>query len=104
MSGPADPTYATHAHLDTHAHAHTFIYAYTLPTTPPFSFADSDSVFVHIIKSEQHAAMQHELGVRLVAGQSLWLLLGMLLLLLLQQHVPRPIILQLQHQLLLAGA
>ncbi|XP_017856450.1 PREDICTED: hemicentin-2 [Drosophila arizonae] len=62
--------------------------------------SNSDSVFVHIIKSEQHAAMQHELGVRLVAGQSLWLLLGMVLLL---QHMPRPI-LQLQHQLLLAAA
>ncbi|TDG43537.1 hypothetical protein AWZ03_010043 [Drosophila navojoa] len=65
--------------------------------------SNSDSVFVHIIKSEQHAAMQHELGVRLVAGQSLWLRLGMVVLLLLQQHMPRPI-LQLQHQLLLAGA
>ncbi|XP_023178442.2 hemicentin-2 [Drosophila hydei] len=60
--------------------------------------SNSDSVFVHIIKSEQHAAMQHELGVRLEAGQSLWLLLGMLLLL---QHMSRPL---LQLQLQLVGA
>ncbi|XP_064556547.1 hemicentin-2 isoform X1 [Drosophila montana] len=52
--------------------------------------SNSDSVFVHIIKSEQHAAMQHELGIRLEAGgPSLWLLLGLLLLL---QHMPhRPL-------------
>ncbi|KAH8311339.1 hypothetical protein KR044_005725, partial [Drosophila immigrans] len=40
--------------------------------------SNSDSVFVHIIKSEQHAAMQHELGVRLELP-SLWLLLLLLL-------------------------
>ncbi|EDW80929.2 uncharacterized protein Dwil_GK11299 [Drosophila willistoni] len=57
--------------------------------------SNSDSVFVHIIKSEQHAAMQHEMGVRLeVPG--LWpLLLGISLLLVLtnlhaQHHMTRP--------------
>lgn len=50
------------------------------------SFPDSDSVFVHIIKSEQHAAMQHELGVRLELP-NLWLLL---LLLWAIHSLPRP--------------
>ncbi|KAH8419150.1 hypothetical protein KR222_006804, partial [Zaprionus bogoriensis] len=47
--------------------------------------SNSDSVFVHIIKSEQHAAMQHELGVRLELP-NLWLLLGLLTVI----HLTRP--------------
>lgn len=47
--------------------------------------SNSDSVFVHIIKSEQHAAMQHELGVRLELPR-LWLLLLLLTII----HMARP--------------
>lgn len=60
-------------------------------TPRPLSFSlsipDSDSVFVHIIKSEQHAAMQHELGVRLeLPNLLLLLLLGLLWV----NPMPRP--------------
>nr|XP_043067879.1 V-set and immunoglobulin domain-containing protein 10 [Drosophila bipectinata] len=41
--------------------------------------SNSDSVFVHIIKSEQHAAMQHELGARLELPPLALLLLAALL-------------------------
>ncbi|XP_030374615.1 basement membrane-specific heparan sulfate proteoglycan core protein [Scaptodrosophila lebanonensis] len=37
--------------------------------------SNSDSVFVHIIKSEQHAAMQHELAVRMQLPKLLLVLL-----------------------------
>lgn len=63
-------------------------------TPPPLSLShslsipDSDSVFVHIIKSEQHAAMQHELGVRLeLPNLLLLLLLGLLWV----NPMPRPL-------------
>lgn len=61
-------------------------------TPPPLSFSlsipDSDSVFVHIIKSEQHAAMQHELGVRMeLPNLLLLLLLGLLWV----NPMPRPL-------------
>lgn len=59
--------------------------------TPPslsLSIPDSDSVFVHIIKSEQHAAMQHELGVRMeLPNLLLLLLLGLLWV----NPMPRPL-------------
>ncbi|KAI8046516.1 V-set and immunoglobulin domain-containing protein 10 [Drosophila gunungcola] len=45
--------------------------------------SNSDSVFVHIIKSEQHAAMQHELGSRLDLPPLPLLLLAVLLVVLL---------------------
>lgn len=52
------------------------------------SIPDSDSVFVHIIKSEQHAAMQHELGVRMeLPNLLLLLLLGLLWV----NPMPRPL-------------
>lgn len=38
-------------------------------------FVDSDSVFVHIINSEKHAAMQHELASRLHIPRSLLVIL-----------------------------
>lgn len=40
-----------------------------------FLFLDSDSVFVHIINSEKHAAMQHELASRLHIPRSLLVIL-----------------------------
>lgn len=40
-----------------------------------FCYLDSDSVFVHIINSEKHAAMQHELASRLHIPRSLLVIL-----------------------------
>ncbi|KAH8375905.1 hypothetical protein KR200_006838 [Drosophila serrata] len=52
--------------------------------------SNSDSVFVHIIKSEQHAAMQHELGARLELPPLSLLLLAALLVLLASPVTPSP--------------